>query len=290
MSRLPATPFPETAADENDTLAAARTGDRDAQDALLRRHEPWVFHLALRMVWQRETAEDATQEILLRAARGLPSFSGKSTFRTWLYRIAVNHLLDVRQSELELRRATFADFASSLVECADQDLPDPSTLPIDHALLVEEAKLGCMTAMLMCLDRRQRLAFVLGEVFGVDSATGGEILDVTKDHFRQLLARARDDLYQFVNGHCGLVDARNPCRCARKASAFRERGWLDPHRLQFATGRLDSVRDLAPHRLDELQALDRAHADLFRAVPLADPGDLTARLRALLDASPLADD
>lgn len=288
MTALPTSPWSETD-DDVRCLAAAQAGDRDALDALLRRHQPWVFNLALRMVWQRENAEDATQEILLRAAQGLPRFAARSRFATWLYRIAVNHLLSVRRSEMEHKRMTFADLATSLAECVDADLPDPSTLPIEHTLLVEEAKLGCMTAMLMCLDRRQRFAFVLGEVFGVDSATGGAILGVAADHFRQLLARARADLYKFMNGHCGLVSASNPCRCSRKASAFQQRGWLDPGRLQFTAGRIAAVHEVAPGRLDELQALDRAYADLYRQAPLVQPKDLVGRVRELLDASPLGE-
>ncbi|EEF59777.1 hypothetical protein [Pedosphaera parvula] len=53
----------------------------------------------------------------------------------------------------------------------DEELPAQRTLPVQTAVMVEEAKLGCITAMLMCLDRRQRLAFILGEVLGETSET-----------------------------------------------------------------------------------------------------------------------
>jgi len=289
MDTLAASPWTETDEDRAN-LAAAQAGDRDALDRLLRRHQTWLFNLALRMAWRREAAEDAVQEILLRAMRGLATFDGRSKFSTWLHRLAVNQLLSMRRSEMESRRTTFADLATSLAECEDQDLPDPRTLPIGHELLVEEARLGCMNAMLMCLDRRQRLAFVLGAVLGVDSATGGAVLEVEPDHFRQLLARARADLTQFMAGHCGLVNEANPCRCARKASAFLRRGWLDPHRLQFTAGRLADVRELVPAQLVELEALERAHVALHRATPYVQPADLVAALRQKLAASPFADE
>jgi len=57
-----------------------------ALDALVRRHQSWVFNLALRMVWRREVAEDATQEILIKAVTHLGSFEGRSKFSTWLHR------------------------------------------------------------------------------------------------------------------------------------------------------------------------------------------------------------
>jgi len=270
---------------EEQLVAAAKAGHLSSLDLLLRRHQPWIFNLALRMVWRRDVAEDATQEILLKAVTHLGGFEGRSKFSTWLYRIAVNHLLNVRKSEMEAQSTTFSDLGRSLDGCADTDLPDESSLPIDHGLLVEEAKLGCITAMLMCLDRRQRLAFILGEIFGVSSEAGAEVMEVSAANFRQLLTRARHDLYQFMNEKCGLVNTLNPCRCSKKAGAFMRHGWLDPHRRQFTANRLAAVRDAAPDRLEEMQAIERAHAEVYRSAPLVAPPDAMARLRAAISAS-----
>lgn len=273
------------AEDDTREVAAAKAGDLAALDALLRRHRPWVLALALRMVWRREAAEDATQEILVKAVTHLGGFEGRSAFSTWLYRVAINHLLNARKSEMEERRMTFTDAGRSLDECVDTELPDEAALPIGHGLLVEEAKLGCITAMLMCLDRRQRAAFILGEVFGVASEQGGAVLEVSAEGFRQLLARARRDLYEFMEGKCGLVNPLNPCRCAKKAGAFMANGWLDPKKRQFTGDRIATVREAAPDRLAELQGMERAHAELFRAAPLNDSPELAERMRAALVAS-----
>lgn len=271
--------------DDARDVAAAKAGDLGAMDALLRRHRPWVLGLALRMMWRRDSAEDATQEILVKAVTHLGGFKERSAFSTWLYRVAVNHLLNVRKSEMEAQRMTFADMGRSLDGCEDSELPDESALPAGHGLLVEEAKLGCITAMLMCLDRRQRAAFILGEVFGVTSEQGGAVMEVSAENFRQLLARARRDLYQFMNDKCGLVNPLNPCRCAKKAGAFMANGWLDPKKRQFTGDRIAAVREAAPDRLAELQGMERAHAELFRAAPLNDPPELATRMRAALAGS-----
>jgi RNA polymerase sigma factor (sigma-70 family) len=275
---------------ETDALLVSRSreGDMDALDTLVRRHQSWVFNVALRMVWRREVAEDATQEILVKAVTKLGTFAGQSAFRTWLYRIAVNHLLNVRKSEMEEQAMTFADLGASLDGVRDEDLPDSRTLPVETGLLVEEAKLGCITAMLMCLDRRQRLAFVLGEVFGESSEVGAAALDESPENFRQLLSRARRDLYRFMNGQCGLVNAANPCRCARKASGFMKHGWLDAKNLQFSKDRIAEVREVAPDRRDELQALDRRHAEVYREQPFLAGPDLARKLRELLSQSGFA--
>lgn len=279
-------PFDSAASDlDADWVARAQAGELAALDLLLRRHQPWIFNLALRMVWRREAAEDATQEILIKATTRLSSFEGRSKFSTWLYRIAVNHLLNVRKSEMEERRMGFGDMGRSLDDCPDADLPDPQAEPAHRAAIVEEAKLGCITAMLMCLDRRQRLAFILGEVFGVRSELGGEVMEISSENFRQLLARARRDLYQFMQGKCGLANPLNPCRCSKKAAAFMERGWLDPQRRQFTADRLASVAEVAPSRLEELQEIDRAHATLYRDTPLVAPPDVAGQLRAIVERS-----
>jgi len=274
----------ESQSDE-DLVAKALAGGLDELDALIRRHQAWVFNLALRMCWRREVAEDATQEILIKAVTKLNTFSGNSAFRTWLYRVAVNHLLNVRKSEMEQKAMTFTDMGASLDSVQDEELPDPRALPIETALLVEEAKLGCITAMLMCLDRRQRLAFILGEVFGESSEAGAQALEVSPANFRQLLARARHDLYQFMNGKCGLVNQANPCRCARKATGFMRNGWLDPNNRQFSKDRIASIQGMAPNRLDELQDLDRQHATLYRNQPFLAGPDLAGRLGEILSQS-----
>lgn len=258
-------------------VALAQQGDMAALDVLVRRHQAWVFNLALRMVWRREVAEDTAQEILIKAVTHLSNFEGRSKFSTWLHRIAVNHLLNVQKSEMEEKAMTFTDMGESLDAVADEEGPPHSTL------IVEEARLGCITAMLMCLDRRQRLAFILGEVMGEDSETAASALEVTPANFRQLLSRARHDLYQFMNSKCGLVNTANPCRCARKAAGFMRNGWLDPTDLQFTKDRISSVEKSAPDHLRELEGLDHQHALLYREQPLLVGPDIASRLRELLE-------
>lgn len=242
------------------------------------------------MLWHPDAADDATQEILIKVVTKLSTYRHQSRFRTWLYRVAVNHLLTVRKSELERQTTTFTEMGRGLDETPDLELPDPKAIPVDLPLLVEEARSGCMIAMLLCLDRRQRLAFILGEICGVTSLIGAEIMEVSPENFRQLLTRARHDLYQFMNEKCGLVNLANPCRCAKKTRAFMEAGYIDPRQLQFTAHRLAQVRDVAPHRLDELQALDRQHAALFRDHRFLTPKDFASELREIITRSGVAAD
>ncbi|MBI5837068.1 MAG: sigma-70 family RNA polymerase sigma factor [Candidatus Eisenbacteria bacterium] len=91
----PTGPQPETPpADDAALVARARQGDRAAFDGLVRRHAPRIFGLALRLVRDRDEAEDVVQEACVKAWLGLSAFHGGVEFRAWLLRIALNAARD----------------------------------------------------------------------------------------------------------------------------------------------------------------------------------------------------
>ena len=149
--------------DDLETLvASAREGNRDSLERLVVQIQRPVNNLALRMLWHPEDARDASQEILVRVVTHLGSFRGESGFLTWVYRIAANYLISARQSRVERQGLTFERFAKDL---ADGLAPaEGREWPADKALLLEEVKVGCMYALLTCLDRPHRLAYILGEI------------------------------------------------------------------------------------------------------------------------------
>jgi len=265
-------------------VARAREGDAAALETLVRRHQAFVFNLAVRMLYCPQDAEDATQEILIKLVTKLASFQGLSRFRTWLYRIATNHLLNMKRGRMERQAMTFSDYGRGLDETPDLDLPDPRQVPVEVRLLVEEARIGCTSAMLLCLDREQRLAYVLGEILGLTDAVAAEILELSRDAFRQRLARARRDLHRFLSDQCGLMDEANPCRCARKTRGFMRAGYVDPEKLLFAREHVRLVREVAPARCDQMEGYDELGREIFRSHPYYEPRDLAARVREIVDS------
>ena len=266
-------------------VAHARGGDRYALEALVRRHQPWIYNIAVRMLYHPQDAEDATQEILIKALTRLSSFEGRSSFRTWLYRIVVNHVLNTKRGRREPAELTFSCYGHSLDNTPDLDVPDERDVPADVRLLVDEARIGCTSGMLLCLDREQRVIYVLGEIFGVTDTLGADLLAISPDTFRQRLARARRDLHNFMNGKCGLVNPTNPCRCARKTRGFMAAGYVDPENLLFARERIRQVNEVATTKAAVLTTLDMQCGEIFRQHPFYESPDLVPALRQLL-ASP----
>lgn len=274
-----------TSFEDHDLITEIRAGKQEALEQLIIRHQSWILNIAMRMLWRRDDAEDVTQEILIKVIKSLHTYRGESAFRTWLYRVAVNYILDFRRQDwlASAPLRSFNERSRILEGLPDQDLPDPRTVPVPIEILVEEAKIGCTTGVLLCLDGRQRLVFILGEILGVSSEMGSEIMDVTPVNFRQILTRARRDLYQYLNGSCSLVNPGNTCKCTKKTRAFLKKGYLDPDKLQFTLDYQHRIREVVKERAEELmQAYEMYGANVFRDHPFYKCSDTPKMLREVL--------
>jgi RNA polymerase sigma factor (sigma-70 family) len=250
-------------------VARAQGGDADALEMLVRAVQDDVHRLAVKMLWHPADAQDATQEILVKIVTRLNGYRGEAAFGTWAYRVAVNHLLTVRKARAERAALSFEAFGEDLA----RDLDRPYVAPgVDDALLEEEVKVGCTQAMLLCLDREHRAAYVLGEVFDLPSEQAAWVLDVAPATYRKRLSRARARVRSFMEGHCGLVEAGNACRCRRRVGAAIAQGRLDPARPLFA--RPGTVR----RGIEEMEGLHAAAAVLRSHPDLRAPDALARRV------------
>ncbi len=195
---------------DQELVRHAQEGRREALEQLIARHQAWIYSIALRMLYTPQDAEDTTQEILIKLITKLSTFEGRSSFRTWPYRMVVNHLLNVKRRTWEEEGLNFVQYGAQLDAVPDLDLADPNALAADTQLILDEARIGCTSGMLLCLDREQWLICTLGEIFGVTDLVGAELLEISRENFRQKLTRARRDLHAFmqdnssVSGSTGL--------------------------------------------------------------------------------------
>lgn len=228
-------------ATDNDLAALALSGDKQALETLLARHQPWIYNLAFRMVMVQQDAQDITQEILIKLMTKLSTFDpAKASLTTWLYRIGVNHVINMKKRNYEAAITNIQDYYSFVSQVPDED-PDNSP---ETQLVIKDIGIGCVTGVMLCLEREQRVAFILAIAFNVSDAQGSEILDISKDAFRQLLSRARKKLHQHMNGNCGLVNPEAPCQCRKKVKGFMKSGSYGPDRLTFAQEEAPKVKDV----------------------------------------------
>jgi RNA polymerase sigma factor (sigma-70 family) len=183
------------------------------------------------MLCNRQDAEDATQEILVRVVTRLSQFDFRSKLKTWAYRIAVNYILDFKKSPVERLNLSFEKFAEGLTN--ELSLAAPSET--ERLLLVEEVKVGCTIGMLQCLDRSHRLAYVLGEIMEMTGPEAAEALDISQDLFRKRLQFARSTILTFTRTYCGLASDTATCRCNRQVPYALELGKVRSDSCSFAS-------------------------------------------------------
>jgi RNA polymerase sigma factor (sigma-70 family) len=213
-----------------DDARRALDGDRDALDNVVRALQGDLYGLALRMLCNREDAEDATQEILVRIVTRLSQFDFRSKLKTWAYRVAVNYIRDVKKSAVERLHLSFERFAEDLTSGPDLQAPAET----ERLLLIEEVKIGCTFGMLQCLDRPHRLAYVLGEIMELPGPDAAVALEISAHLFRKRLQSARSAILTFTRTYCGLVSDAAPCRCNRQLPAALKAGKVHAGECSFA--------------------------------------------------------
>lgn len=196
-----------------DVLALARSGDSDAFRKLTEPHRHELQVHCYRMLGSLQDAEDAVQDTLLAAWRGLAGFEGRASVRTWLYRIATNQCLSMLRAA---KRRPAKEWA-----IPDIELPEPTALsetiwlePYPDALLDEAAPPGpearyeqteaislAFVTALQVLPARQRAVLILREVLGYRATEVAEMLDSTVESVTSALKRARATLQRHIRLH-----------------------------------------------------------------------------------------
>ncbi len=261
----------------------AGDGDQEALSALVQRLQHPMYRLALRFLGHPEDAKDATQEILIRIVTHLGSFEGRSKFTTWAYTVATRSLLRTKNRTVESLVQGPEQFAAFLD--AGMGEVDTTMEEAEYQLLCQEVRISCTYGMLLCIPRAQRAAYLLADVMGLTDVEGAEILDCSREAFRQRVSRARRTLRYIIDNRCGLVESANPCRCGRQIRASEEAGILERDHLPLAEHPREEVRvwiEPAAKELDQVVAI----GDLYRFDRFVAPAelweDLERRLPTLL--------
>lgn len=174
------------------TVEGILAGDREQFRTLVERHSHRVFRLAFRITGREQDAEEVVQETFLRAYRQLKRFESRSTFSTWLYRIAVNCALDWMRKEKRYRNRDI----SSAEEAVDvlEALPDGAP-QADRMVFSEDVrkKLGLA---LQTLGEKERTVFMLRHEEEMSLREIGDLLQISENAAKHCLFRAVRKLRQ----------------------------------------------------------------------------------------------
>ncbi len=216
-----------------DLIKKAVAGDKPSLETVILSVQDLVFNLSLRMLGTFPDAEDASQDILLKVMTHLSSFKGESSFSTWVFRIAINHLKDYKKHMFAQFPLSFEFYGDDIQNARTEDIPD-LTQNVEKAILAEELKLSCTNVMLQCLDTESRCIFILGTMFKVDSRIAGDILGITPEAYRKRLSRVRKKMADFLTEYCGEYGKGN-CHCADRVNYAIQSRRIHPTQLYFQT-------------------------------------------------------
>jgi RNA polymerase sigma-70 factor (ECF subfamily) len=180
----------------HEVIAACRRGDPKAFEEVVRRTYRHVYTQALRLVGDRQDAEDVAQESYVRVFRGLASFREEAQFETWLYRIVANTAM----SYLRRRQR----FGAVLAEPDDES--PPREVVSDVRLEERAVDRDALVRALETLPASLRTVVVLKDVYGLTCLEIGEELGTTEGAVKVRLHRARKRLRGMLIGPEGVRD------------------------------------------------------------------------------------
>jgi RNA polymerase sigma-70 factor (ECF subfamily) len=178
-----------------------RAGDSLAMERLILKYQNRVYNVVMRICANHDDAAELTQETFVKVIEGLDGFRGKSSFYTWLFRIAVNLTLNrcKRAARFELKSLDTEDYdggsdAKQLLKdvLSDDSSPDPAALAQSRELC--ELAIDC----LMKLDDAHRAIVVLRDIEGMNYTQIAKVLDIELGTVRSRLSRARTNLRQIL--------------------------------------------------------------------------------------------
>lgn len=172
-----------------------QAGDHRSFDELMLRYQEKVLNTCFRFVGDEDDARDATQDIFVKVYRALDAFKPKAKFSTWLYRIAVNHSLNVLRSKK--RRAWIKRLS---LNAGDQHeiglIPDHANNP-ENAMDREE-KFKRVHQMLDSLKEEQRVAIILHQFEGLSYKEIAAVMNISVSAVESRIFRARQKLAKLL--------------------------------------------------------------------------------------------
>ncbi len=263
-------------------VGKATAGDKKALEMLVAGVQDLVFNLSLRMLGTFADAEDATQDILLKMITHLSSFRGDSSFTTWVFSIAANHLKNYKKHMFAHYPLSFEYYGDDIENGKIKDVPD-LTQNVEKDILAEELKMSCTNVMLQCLDVESRCIFILGTMFKIDSRIAGDILEMTPEAYRQRLSRIRKKMADFLGQYCGEY-GRGRCKCMDRVNYAIQNHRINPLQLDYKAAKEISIETMTEVK-NAMEDIDDLSQDFSFCKPYRSPERTKHLIQEFLDST-----
>lgn len=178
--------------EDSELVLLAQKGRLSAYDELTRRYHSRIYGLTYNMTSNREDAEDLTQEIFLKAYRSLAKFHGKSSFYTWIYRIAVNTTINYRKKRNRRQAYRFDDMVPEVRDDEAYSALLSSDSPVKNITLSEFQKK--LNEALQKLSEKHRTVVIMHDIQGIPHEEIAAVLKISAGTVRSRLFYARKQL------------------------------------------------------------------------------------------------
>ncbi|MCB0282567.1 MAG: sigma-70 family RNA polymerase sigma factor [Calditrichaeota bacterium] len=188
----------ENQVEEQQIIELAIKGDKKAMSILVNRYSGRVYNLALRILRNKEEAEDVLQDTFLTVVAKLHTFDGRSSFFTWVYRIATNSALMLLRKK-KIRRANFKDNDLDPEQNELENLVDwtqDPTIDVYNEEIREK-----IDEAINSLKEKYKTVFILRDIENLSTREAAEILNITEENVKIRLLRARQFLRDFLSGY-----------------------------------------------------------------------------------------
>lgn len=173
---------------ESELIASILKGNQQDYVVLVKQYQTNVFRTAMGLLHNKEDAEEITQDVFIKIYKSLSTFSGKSAFSTWVYRITVNTSLNYLRKK---KRKIFWLGLSDILQIASKDKPA-------ETILTEQSDKLIIQRAIASLPEKQRLAFVFAKYEELPQKQVAEIMHLSEGAVEQLLIRAKNTLKKIL--------------------------------------------------------------------------------------------
>lgn len=175
-------------------------------EQLIEKYGEKISRLSHRMIWNKELAEEAAQEVWYEVLKSLKSFKANSNISTWIYSIAKRTILRYAQNERVLKSIEIDSHFN--LESIDYNGSEN-----EKKEWIKEQCDYCLTAFCHCLTNNARMIFLFRDIAELTDTEIGQIMDMKEENIRQIASRSREKVKSFMQKDCILLSPHGKCRC-----------------------------------------------------------------------------